>query len=288
MGEDKKMNRILKKEVLGEKIKKIEVEAPLIAEKALPGQFIVLRVDEKGERIPLTIAGKDTEKGTITLIFQEVGTSTTKLGLLEKGDEILDVVGPLGNPVEIDRYGNVCIVVGGVGAAFVYWMAKAFKEKGNYIITIMGARDERHLILEDEMKKISDELLIATDDGSKGIKGFTTDVLGDLITKGRKIDYVLTAGPIVMMKKVSEITRGYGIKTVASLNPIMVDGTGMCGGCRVTVGGKVKFACVDGPDFDAHSVDFDELLKRTSLYKPYEEESLKRFQHKCKIGLDFK
>lgn len=286
MGEDKTMNRIIKKEVLGEKIKKIEVEAPLIAEKALPGQFIILRVDEKGERIPLTIAGKDTEKGTITLIFQEVGTTTTKLGMLAEGDYILNLAGPLGKPVEIEKYGTVCIVVGGVGAAFVYWMAKAFKEKGNYIITIMGARSKNLLILEDQMREISDQLLVATDDGSKGIKGFTTDVLEDVINSGKKIDYVLTAGPIIMMKKVSDITRKYSIKTVASLNPIMIDGTGMCGGCRVTVGGKVKFACVDGPDFDAHSVDFDELLKRTSLYKPYEEESLKRL-HRCLLAQTF-
>ncbi|MDD3725745.1 MAG: sulfide/dihydroorotate dehydrogenase-like FAD/NAD-binding protein [Candidatus Ratteibacteria bacterium] len=279
------MNRIIKKEVLGEKIKRIEVEAPLIANKALPGQFIVLRVDEKGERIPLTIAGKDIEKGTITLIFQEVGTTTTKLGLLGEGDGILNIAGPLGNPVEIEKYGTVCIVVGGVGAAFVYWMAKAFRDKGNYIITIIGARNKNLLILENEMAEISDELLIATDDGSKGVKGFTTDVLQNVIISGKKIDYVLTAGPIVMMKKVSDITRRYSIKTVASLNPIMIDGTGMCGCCRVSVGGKVRFACVDGPDFDAHSVDFDELLKRTSLYKPYEEESLKRFYHRCKIGL---
>jgi ferredoxin/flavodoxin---NADP+ reductase len=280
------MNKIMKKEILGEKIKRIEVEAPLIARKARPGQFIILRVDEKGERIPLTIAGADTEKGTITLIFQEVGTTTSKLGMLEEGGEILNLLGPLGNPVEIERYGRVCIVVGGVGAAFVYWMAKAFKEKGNYLVTIMGARNEKLLILENEMKGISDEVLIATDDGSKGEKGFTTDVLLDLIKSGdEKIDYVLTAGPVPMMKKVSDMTREYGIKTVASLNPLMVDGTGMCGGCRVTVAGKVKFACVDGPDFDAHSVDFDELLKRTSLYKTNEKKSYERFSHKCRIGL---
>jgi ferredoxin/flavodoxin---NADP+ reductase len=280
------MNKIVKKEILGEKIKKIEVEAPLIARKARPGQFIILRVDEKGERIPLTIAGTDTSKGTITLIFQEVGTTTSKLGMLEEGGEILNVVGPLGNPIEIERYGRVCIVVGGVGAAFVYWMAKAFKEKGNHIVTIMGARNEKLLILENEMNGISDEVLIATDDGSKGKKGFTTDVLRALInSRDKKVDYVLTAGPIPMMKKVSDITREYGIKTVASLNPLMVDGTGMCGGCRVTVAGKVKFACVDGPDFDAHSVDFDELLKRTSLYKSDEKQSYERFSHRCRIGL---
>jgi ferredoxin/flavodoxin---NADP+ reductase len=280
------MNKIMKKEILGEKIKRIEVEAPLIARKARPGQFIILRVDEKGERIPLTIAGADTVKETITLIFQEVGTTTSKLGMLEEGSEILNLLGPLGNPVEIERYGRVCIVVGGVGAAFVYWMAKVFKEKGNYLVTIMGARNEKLLILENEMKGISDEVLIATDDGSKGGKGFTTDVLLDLIKSGdEKIDYVLTAGPVPMMKKVSDMTREYGIKTVASLNPLMVDGTGMCGGCRVTVAGKVKFACVDGPDFDAHSVDFDELLKRTSLYKTNEKKSYERFSHKCRIGL---
>jgi len=280
------MNKIMKKEILGEKIKRIEVEAPLIARKARPGQFIILRVDEKGERIPLTIAGADTEKGTITLIFQEVGTTTSKLGMLEEGSEILNLLGPLGNPVEIERYGRGCIVVGGGGAAFVYWMAKVFKEKGNYLVTIMGARNEKLLILENEMKGISDEVLIATDDGSKGGKGFTTDVLLDLIKSGdEKIDYVLTAGPVPMMKKVSDMTREYGIKTVASLNPLMVDGTGMCGGCRVTVAGKVKFACVDGPDFDAHSVDFDELLKRTSLYKTNEKKSYERFSHKCRIGL---
>ncbi|NLG11655.1 MAG: sulfide/dihydroorotate dehydrogenase-like FAD/NAD-binding protein [Elusimicrobia bacterium] len=278
------MNRIIKKEVLGEKIKQIEVEASLIANKALPGQFIVLRVDEKGERIPLTIAGKNSEKGTITLIFQEVGTTTVKLGQLKEGESILNLVGPLGNPVEIEKYGTVCIVVGGVGAAFVYWMAKAFKEKGNKIITIMGARDKELLILEDQMRAISDGLLITTDDGSKGIKGFTTEVLEKIIGEGKIIDYVLTAGPIVMMKRVSEITKPHNIKTVASLNPIMIDGTGMCGGCRVTIGGEVKFACVDGPDFDAHDVDFDELLKRTSLYKPHEDASLKKL-HKCKIGL---
>jgi ferredoxin/flavodoxin---NADP+ reductase len=280
------MNKIVKKEILGEKIKKVEVEAPLIGRKARPGQFIILRVDEKGERIPLTIAGTDTSKGTITLIFQEVGTTTSKLGMLEEGGEILNVVGPLGNPIEIERYGRVCIVVGGVGAAFVYWMAKVFKEKGNHIVTIMGARNEKLLILENEMKGISDEVLIATDDGSKGKKGFTTDVLLALInSRDKKVDYVLTAGPIPMMKKVSDITKEYGIKTVASLNPLMVDGTGMCGGCRVTVAGKVKFACVDGPDFDAHSVDFDELLKRTSLYKSDEKQSYERFSHRCRIGL---
>ena len=271
------MNKILKKEELAEKIKRIEVEAPLISKKAKPGQFVILRVDEKGERIPLTIADTNSEKGTITLIFQEVGTTTTKLGLLKEGEEILNIAGPLGKPTEIEKYGNVCIIVGGVGAAFVFWMAKVFKEKGNYIIVITGARNKDLIILEDELKKLSDEFYITTDDGSKGKKGFNTEMLAELIKNGKKIDYVLTAGPIIMMKKVAEITKKVRIKTVASLNPIMVDGTGMCGCCRVTIGGETKFACVDGPDFDAHLVDFDELLKRTSLYKEMEKKSYEKF-----------
>jgi len=277
------MNRIIKKEELAKNIKRIEIENPLIAKKALPGQFVILRVDEKGERIPLTIAGKDEKKGTITLIFQEVGTTTYKLGNLKEGDEILNVAGPLGKPTEIEKYGNVCIVVGGVGAAFVLWMAESFKNKGNYLITILGARSADLLILEDEMRKISDEIYITTDDGTKGKKGFVTEVLKELLESGKKIDYVLTAGPIIMMKIVSEITKKYGIKTVASLNPIMVDGTGMCGCCRVTVGGEVKFACVDGPDFDAHKVDFDELLKRTQLFKKQEQLSLQIYLKKEKL-----
>ncbi len=271
------MNKILKKEELAEKIKRIEVEAPLISKKAKPGQFVILRVDEKGERIPLTIADANPEKGTITLIFQEVGTTTTKLGLLEEGEEILNLAGPLGKPTEIEKYGSVCIIVGGVGAAFVLWMAKSFKEKGNYIIVITGARNKDLIILEDELKELSDEFYITTDDGSKGRKGFNTEMLAELIKSGKRIDYVLTAGPIIMMKKVAEITREHKIKTVASLNPIMVDGTGMCGCCRVSVGGETKFACVDGPDFDAHLVDFDELLKRTSLYKEMEKKSYEKF-----------
>jgi len=276
MGETK-MNRILRKEELAEKVKRIEVEAPLIAKKALPGQFVVLRVDEKGERIPLTIADVDRETGRITLIFQEVGTTTIKLGLLNEGDEILDIVGPLGKPTEIKDYGHVCIIVGGVGAAFVFWMGKAFKEKGNRITTIIGARTKSLIILENEMRQISDNIYISTDDGSYGEKGFNTQILERLLEKGEKFDLVLTAGPIPMMKKIAEITKKYGVRTVASLNPIMIDGTGMCGGCRVTVGGVVKFACVDGPDFDAHSVDFDELLKRTSLYREKEKMSCENF-----------
>ncbi|HOJ38865.1 MAG TPA: sulfide/dihydroorotate dehydrogenase-like FAD/NAD-binding protein [bacterium] len=276
------MNKIVHQETLANNIKKIEVQAPLVARKALPGQFVVLRVDENGERIPLTIAGTDPARGTITIIFQEVGTTTMKLGLLKEGESIANLAGPLGKPVEVDHFGQVCIVAGGVGAAFLYWMAQAFKARGNRLITILGARSQNLLVLEKELQSISDTFILTTDDGSKGEKGLVTTALARLLQQGEKIDYVLTAGPIPMMKQVAAVTRPYGIKTVASLNPIMVDGTGMCGGCRVTVGGKVKFACVDGPDFDAHQVDFEELARRNSLYHRHEEISRQRF-HQCRL-----
>lgn len=275
------MNRIVKKENLSPAIIRMEVEVPLIAHKALPGQFVMLRVAEEGERIPLTIAGASPQDGTITLIFQEVGTTTMKLGALQEGDRILNLAGPLGRPIDIQTFGEVCIVAGGVGAAFVYWMAARFREAGNRLTTILGARSANLLILEHEMRSLSDVLLLETDDGSKGQKGLVTDVLQGLLSDGIHLDYVLTAGPVVMMKSVAAVTRPFGIHTVASLNPIMVDGTGMCGGCRVTVGGQVKFACVDGPDFDAHQVDFDELLRRTQLFREYEQESLRR--HRCRL-----
>ncbi len=282
-GAEAKLNKILRKDVLGEKIKRMVVEVPLIPRKALPGQFVVLRVDEKGERIPLTIAGADKDRGTIDIIFQEVGTTTAKLGRLDEGDAILNVAGPLGRPLDIESYGTVCIVAGGVGAAFIYWAAKAFKEAGNRLITIMGARSENLLILKDEMSAISDDIYIATDDGSMGEKGFTSDVLKRIINEGAGINYLLTAGPIPMMEAISGITAEHGIKTIASLNPLMIDGTGMCGGCRVTVGGQVKFACVDGPDFDAHRVNFRELMQRTSHYRNVEQESYRKFQHRCRL-----
>ena len=274
------MNEILKKETIAENIKRMVVKAPLISQKALPGQFVIVRVDEKGERIPLTIAGIDKTNETITIIFQEIGVSTIKLGKLNEKDKILNLVGPLGKPLEIEKYGNVCIIAGGVGAAFIFWMAQSFKEKGNYLTTILGARSKELIILEEEMSKISDEFYLTTDDGSKGEKGFVTDILKKLISCEKKIDFVLTAGPIPMMKRVAEITKPLKIKTIASLNPIMLDGTGMCGSCRVTVKGETKFACVDGPDFDAHLVDFDELFKRTNLFKKKEEQSLTLLKHK--------
>ncbi len=276
------MNKIVKKEVLANNIKRFQVEAPLVARKALPGQFVVLRVDEDGERIPLTIAGTDSQAGTISIIFQEVGTSTMKLGLLQEGESIANLAGPLGKPVEIQHFGQVCIVAGGVGAAFVFWMAQSFKAKNNRLVTILGARSQNLLVLEDELRAISDLFLLTTDDGTRGEKGLVTQPLERLLKKGEKIDYVLTAGPIPMMKNVAKITAFHRIKTIASLNPIMVDGTGMCGCCRVTVGGRVRFACVDGPDFDAHQVDFDELLRRNSLYRQYEEISKQRF-HECRL-----
>ena len=268
------LNKILEKKVLSTEIKWMNIYHPFIARKALPGQFIILRPTEESERIPLTIAGTNPEKGTIEIIFQEVGVTTKKLGSLDQGEKIHNLAGPLGKPIHIENCGRVLFVTGGIGSAFVYWMAKGFKEAGNSIWAIMGARNAELLILEDKMREICDKVLISTDDGSKGVKGFVTNVLEDALNSGEKADLVICAGPVLMMKNVSIITKKYNIKTIASLNPIMIDGTGMCGGCRVTVGGKVRFACVDGPDFDAHDVDFDELLKRTGFYKKHEQCSL--------------
>jgi NAD(P)H-flavin reductase len=260
------MNEIVRKEVLADRMKRIQVRSPRIAAKALPGQFVVLRTHEEGERIPLTIQGTDPDEGTITLAFLEIGKTTTFLGSMEQGDTIENVAGPLGTPSEIEKYGVCAIVGGGIGSACAFPVARALKEAGNYIISIIGAKTKDLLILEDDFGRISDELYITTDDGSKGRKGFTVSVLEELLAEGRKIDYVYSVGPAIMMKIVAEKTRPHGVKTVVSLNPIMVDGTGMCGGCRVEVGGETKFACVDGPEFDAHQVDFDLLLKRQRYY----------------------
>ncbi len=260
------MNAIVKKTILADKIKRIEVDAPEIARKALPGQFVIIRINEQGERIPLTIQDADPDKGTITLVFLEIGKTTMLLGSLAEGDRLLDVAGPLGRPSEIERYGACVVVGGGIGSACVLPVARALKQAGNYVISIVGARTKDLVILEDDFRRISDELYITTDDGTYGRKGFVTTVLQDLISSGRKIDYVYAVGPAVMMRAVANTTRPHSIRTVVSLNPIMVDATGMCGGCRVEVGGKTKFACVDGPEFDAHQVDFDLLLKRQSFY----------------------
>jgi len=259
--------------------------APEIAEKAQAGQFVILRLDEVGERFPLTLVDWDKRKGTITLIFLEVGVSTEKLGLLQEQDTIMDIVGPLGKPSEIKKYNLVCVVGGGVGTASAYPIARAFKEAGSRVISINGAKTANLLILEDELGRVSDELHISTDDGTKGQKGFVSDVLKKLIGKGYKFNVVYAIGPTVMMRAVAETTRPYNIKTIVSLNPIMVDGMGMCGACRVTIGGSTRFACVDGPEFDAHQVDFGELLKRQMAYLSEEKMALQHMQERrCACG----
>ena len=260
-----------------------DIEAPRVAKKALPGQFIVLRVNEEGERVPLTIADFDREKGIVTILFQVVGASTELLASLKEGDSILDFVGPLGQPSELSNHmGTVVFVGGGIGVAPVYPIARAAHELGNKVISILGAKTKDILIFEERMRAISDEVLITTDDGSYGIKGFVTNAIEELIKRGEKIDQVTAIGPGVMMKSVAEATRPYGIKTVVSLNPIMVDGTGMCGGCRVQVGEETKFACVDGPEFDGHLVDFRGLMARGRMYRTQEA---KEKDHICNIGL---
>ena len=245
------------------------IEAPFVTRNAKAGQFVILRVEENGERFPLTIADVDKEKGELTIVFMAVGYSTKKLAQIEVGEDILDVTGPLGQPTHVEKYGTVVCIAGGYGAAPCYLIAKAFKDAGNKVYMISGARTKDLIFWQDKMKKASTELFITTDDGSLGIKGFGTQVLKDLMEK-EKIDYVIAVGPMPMMKAVADLTRGTGIKTEASMNPIMVDGTGMCGACRLTVGGKVKFAGVDGPDFDAHEIDFDEVINRTKIYKAEE------------------
>ena len=277
------MYRILKKQELSPGILEYDIEAPRVAKKALPGQFIVLRVNEEGERVPLTIADFDRERGIVTILFQVVGASTDLLASLKEGDSILDFVGPLGQPSELsDHMGTVVFVGGGIGVAPVYPIARAAHELGNKVISILGAKTKDILIFEERMRAISDEVLITTDDGSYGIKGFVTNAIEELIKRGEKIDQVTAIGPGVMMKSVAEATRPYGIKTVVSLNPIMVDGTGMCGGCRVQVGEETKFACVDGPEFDGHLVDFQGLMARGRMYRTQEA---KEKDHICNIGL---
>ncbi|HEX08623.1 MAG TPA: sulfide/dihydroorotate dehydrogenase-like FAD/NAD-binding protein [Thermoplasmatales archaeon] len=270
------MYEILEKKVMSEAVKLMKIKAPLVAKKALAGQFVMLRIDEKGERIPLTIADYDRDKGTITIIFMEVGKTTKQLGKMKEGDKLLNFAGPLGMPSEIEKYGTAVMIGGGVGIAPLYPIVRELKKTGNYVISILGARNEKLLMLEKEIDAFSDELYICTDDGSKGTKGFVSDVLQKLINDGKKIDIVWAIGPVIMMKVVSELTRKYNIRTVVSLNPIMVDGTGMCGGCRVSVGDETKFACVDGPEFDGHLVDFDNLMLRNRRF--IEEE-----KHACKL-----
>ncbi len=261
--------KILSKKELCKNQYELTIQAPYVVRNAKAGQFIILRVEENGERIPLTIADVNKEKGELTIVFMAVGYSTKKLALLEPGDELVDLVGPLGTPTHIKKYGTVVCVAGGYGAAPCYLISKAFKDAGNKVYMIMGARTKDLIFWQDKMKTACNELFITTNDGSLGEQGFVTGVLDRLI-KQEKIDYVIAVGPMPMMKAVADLTRDKNIYTEASMNPIMVDGTGMCGACRLTVGGKVKFACVDGPDFDAHQIDFDEVINRSSIYKDSE------------------
>lgn len=266
------MYKILSSEELSAGVKSFIVEAPMVASKCQPGQFIILRIDEAGERIPLTIADYDRDKGTIQLIFQEVGNTTRQLGTLKAGDALLDVAGPLGKATEVENFGTVVCIGGGIGVAPIYPIARAYKKAGNRVVAIIGARNSDLLIMEKEMRSVSDVLHITTDDGSAGRKGLVVDPLKDMIAAGKKIDLVMAIGPMVMMRGVAEVTRPYGIHTLVSLNPIMVDGTGMCGGCRCSVGGETKFACVDGPEFDAHKVDFNGLMSRSRMYQAQERQ----------------
>ncbi len=267
------MYKIIKKTELNPTVTRMEVSAPLIAKKAEPGQFIILRVDEDGERVPLTIADTDIENGTVSIIFQIVGGSTEALNHLNEGDSLHDFVGPLGKATETEGLKKVAIVGGGVGCAIAYPVAKKLHEQGCEVHAIIGFRNKDLLILEDEFKHVSNKLIVMTDDGSYGEKGVVTNALKELLDSGEKYDQVITIGPLIMMKFVSALTKEYGVDTVASMNPVMIDGTGMCGGCRLSVGGKTKFACVDGPDFDAHEVDFDEAMSRAATYKSFERKS---------------
>jgi len=277
------MYKIVSKKEIGPKVKSYEIYAPDIARNAKAGQFVIFRIDDKGERVPLTIVGTDPQRGLVRMIFQESGKSTMQLATLCEGEYIKDFLGPLGIPTEIKKYGTVVAVAGGVGAAEVLCVIKDLKSVGNKIITITGARCKDLIILEDELRHKSDCIFFATNDGTYGIKGYVTDVLKEVISK-EKVDIVYAIGPIVMMKAVSEITKKENIKTIVSLNPIMLDGTGMCGTCRVTVGGETKFACVDGPEFDAHLVNWEELISRLELYKNLENASINKFNHdrECK------
>lgn len=259
-------------------IKRFEFDAPEIARKARPGQFIVLRVNEEGERIPLTVADTRPDEGVLVIVFQEVGKSTRLLGSLTEGDSVLDLIGPLGLPSHIDKFGTVVCIGGGVGTPEIYPVARALKQAGNKVISIIGFRSKELILMAEEMASVSDELMVCTDDGSNGNKGFVTDMLKKVIERGDKVAHVFAVGPVIMMKMVSKLTEPYKIHTMVSLNPIMLDATGMCGVCRVDVAGETKFACVDGPEFDGHKVDFDLLMARLRTYLPEEKQSLELFE----------
>lgn len=274
--------KILKKNVLNPQIFLMEVDAPLIAAKAEPGQFIILRIDEYGERVPFTIADFDREKGTVTIIVQIVGKTTQDLSQVPEGAELLDFVGPLGMPTPLEGIKKAAVIGGGLGTAIAYPQAKKLHSMGADVTVITGFRDKDLIILEDELNAVSDKLIITTDDGSNGVKGFVTDRLKELLEAGEKFDEVIAIGPLVMMRAVCNLTKEYGIKTTVSMNPIMIDGTGMCGGCRVIVGGETKFACVDGPDFDGHQIDWDSAMKRSRMFRDYEQEACA--EGHCRIG----
>ncbi|HSB52224.1 MAG TPA: sulfide/dihydroorotate dehydrogenase-like FAD/NAD-binding protein [Dissulfurispiraceae bacterium] len=278
------MYKILEKETFSEATKLMVIEAPHVARKAKAGQFIIVRIDEHGERIPLTIADYDRAKGTITIIFQEVGKSTKHLGTMNVGDEVATFVGPLGHPTEIENFGTVICVAGGVGIAPVYPIARALKEAGNHVINIMGARNKSLLFWEEKMRAVSDELIVCTDDGSYGRKALVTDPLKEILeARGKDVAKVWAIGPAIMMKFVTAATRPFNVPTIVSLNTIMIDGTGMCGGCRVLLEEGAQFVCVDGPEFDGHKVDWDNLLSRLSFYRPEEQAAMERWQHKCNL-----
>ena len=268
---------ILEARFIAPDVKLFRFSAPRIARKRQAGQFVILRVHDRGERIPITIADSDPERGDVTIVVQGIGKTTKLLNRLEAGDAILDVVGPLGKPSEVESFGTACVIGGGVGAAIAYPTAVALKKAGNRVVSILGGRTRDLVVLEAELRAASDALYVTTDDGSHGEKGLVTDRLKALLDGGEKIDYVLAIGPIPMMRAVAETTRPHGIRTVVSLNSVMVDGTGMCGGCRVSVGGKSQFACVDGPEFDAHTVDFQNLANRNAMYREMEQKALADF-----------
>jgi len=272
------MFRIVEKRTIGPNVNRYVIEAPQVALKRKPGQFVVIRIGETGERIPLTIADGDADRGTITLVVQSVGKTTWEMSLLNEGDQIPDLLGPLGRPTHIEKLGTVLSVGGGIGIAPLYPITLGMREAGNRIVSILGARTKGLLIMEEEMRSVSDEIIITTDDGSYGDKGLVTDAIQKLYDQGRKLDLCVAIGPPIMMKFVSLLTRKLGLPTIVSLNPIMIDGTGMCGGCRVSVGGKTKFACVDGPEFDGHEVDFDGLMQRLSIYVEHECRALALFK----------
>ena len=274
------MYKIVRKQELNASVTLMEIEAPFVARKAKAGQFIIFRIDEMGERVPLTIAGYDREKGTVTIIFQKVGFSTNALGALKEGDYIHDFVGPLGKPTPVEGKKKVCVVGGGVGCAIAYPVLKKFHDSGAEVHAVIGFKNKDLVILEDDFRAASDVLKVMTDDGSYGEKGLVTNALKSLLDAGEQYDEVIAIGPLVMMKFVCQLTKEYNVKTVVSMNPIMIDGTGMCGGCRLTVGGETKFACVDGPDFDGHLVDFDEAMERSNMYKDFERH---QYEETCNL-----